>query len=267
MGLTAAAACWGAASATAQTIVYADATADGTVGDGLEGPFDGTADVWDYNWPDPEHPSQIAGTISWTTGIVEYRTFWEYNLPTIPYEPPVSATLTFTLLGHTGWPFPDSEVLVYAYPGDGWEYKTDYNMGPAVLQGSVMVYPNQEPTLYTVDVSDAINDAIADRATRVAFRFQINTDLPAPVGEAFIEAYDGEPSTKPYLTITDLVLLGDADGDNDVDMDDYAAFASCLGGPLDSVEPECEALDLDDSGTVDLHDFLAFQMVFTGPGS
>ena len=61
----------------------------------------------------------------------------------------------------------------------------------------------------------------------------------------------------------------DFDGDFDVDLDDYTAFAGCLSGPGMTAAPvDCtrEALgvsDIDSDCDVDLDDFRAFQELFT----
>lgn len=56
---------------------------------------------------------------------------------------------------------------------------------------------------------------------------------------------------------------GDYDCDSDVDLDDFAVFGSCLGGP--NVAAGCLAFDSDCDGDVDLRDFAAFQNAFNAP--
>ncbi|MCB9849571.1 MAG: thrombospondin type 3 repeat-containing protein [Phycisphaerales bacterium] len=55
---------------------------------------------------------------------------------------------------------------------------------------------------------------------------------------------------------------GDADGDGDVDVADYARFATCMSGPSGGIGSNCECLDLDADGDVDMRDFAEFQMLF-----
>jgi hypothetical protein len=63
---------------------------------------------------------------------------------------------------------------------------------------------------------------------------------------------------------------GDVDGDNHVDLDDFALFASASAGPaVWEPPPGCQPshfirADLDDDVDVDLVDFAAFQVAFTG---
>ncbi|MCK4657905.1 MAG: hypothetical protein KAV82_00145 [Phycisphaerae bacterium] len=75
------------------------------------------------------------------------------------------------------------------------------------------------------------------------------------------------------LTITtcEPPIPGDFDYDGDVDLDDYAAFADCMGGPdvpPDPQSPEVSQMclnvfDFDSDVDVDLADFAVFQAIFT----
>jgi hypothetical protein len=62
-----------------------------------------------------------------------------------------------------------------------------------------------------------------------------------------------------------LGMPGDFDDDGDVDLTDFGAFQLCFtgsdGGP---VGPECEPGDFDGDGDVDLTDFGSYQLAFTG---
>lgn len=78
---------------------------------------------------------------------------------------------------------------------------------------------------------------------------------------AFAATFNGEQDV--YHLRLD-VAPGDADGDGDVDLFDYAAFSACVSGPGVPAGTVCETFDLDSDGDVDLADFGAFQRVFTG---
>jgi PKD repeat protein len=60
---------------------------------------------------------------------------------------------------------------------------------------------------------------------------------------------------------------GDIDGDEDVDLDDYAVFQACLTGPGgDITAPPCDLADLDVDGDVDEADFGEFKACLNGAG-
>ena len=60
-------------------------------------------------------------------------------------------------------------------------------------------------------------------------------------------------------------LLGDADGDFDLDLADFAAMQACLAGPEGGPPPvECRVVDFDGDDDVDLGDFGGLQIAFTG---
>ncbi|HNQ21616.1 MAG TPA: VCBS repeat-containing protein [Phycisphaerae bacterium] len=62
----------------------------------------------------------------------------------------------------------------------------------------------------------------------------------------------------------DLQGLCDFDSDRDVDVNDYAAFEGCLGGPDVPIGGCSLGPDLDEDGDIDLHDVALFQILFTG---
>ncbi len=251
-------------SASAQSIVHPDGNADGTLVDGgVYGPFDGVPDDWDWTFNESGYEGTISRTVTPPDTGLEHRVFFEFNLNYVPEEPPVTATLTFAMRGAYTYPFPDSEVHIYAYPADGWASLPDYSMGPAVWQGSVTILPYQPPTVYTIGVSQVVNDALSGSDARAAFRFQIDPDTTSVTAQAFIDALDEDVETKPYLTISNAVP-GDTDGDGDVDLIDFALFASCMSGPEVAVEPACDAGDLDLDGDIDLRDLRSFEQYFSG---
>ena len=59
--------------------------------------------------------------------------------------------------------------------------------------------------------------------------------------------------------------LGDYDCDLDRDLEDFANWIECIGGPgLTSRARNCTAFDVDHNGQTNLRDFAAFQVRFTG---
>ncbi len=250
-------------SAGAQTIYPAK---DGTLADGgLYGPFDGIADDADWYFNESSYEGSIALSTDERAAAEEHRVVWEYSLNTVSYEPPVAATLTFTIRGAPIWPFPDVVVHVYSYPADLQETMDDFHAGPAILQGSVTVLPYQDPTVYTVDASTAVSEALTSGENMVAFRYQIDPGTLEDANQAFIDALDSDPTTKPFLTIDEAPPApGDADEDGDVDLVDYASFESCMSGPDTTPGSGCDVFDFDQDVDVDLEDFERFQNYFTG---
>ena len=62
------------------------------------------------------------------------------------------------------------------------------------------------------------------------------------------------------------LVPGDANADGGVGLDDYEAFEGCMTGPDGGPpEGECQGLDADGNGTIDLGDFAALQSSFSGP--
>ncbi|MFQ5414567.1 MAG: hypothetical protein ACE5E6_08925 [Phycisphaerae bacterium] len=59
-------------------------------------------------------------------------------------------------------------------------------------------------------------------------------------------------------------VMGDVDGDADVDVADFSSWTACMTGPDRGPHPAgCDPLDFD--GDVDLHDHAAFQRAFSDP--
>ena len=254
---------------------------DGTLVDGgVFGPYDGTADDWDWTF---NGSAGFEGLITLTRGnrteSLEHRVVWEYDLSSVTLDPPVSATLTFTIRTPAAWPRDDFYMHVYSYPADLQETPDDYHMGPTVLEGAVLVEawdpPDPPPVVqHSVDVSGVVSQALLSGEDKVAFRFQVNPDTPNEANQAHIDAEDAVPETKPYLIIAEGVPVpGDADGDGDVDLDDHVIFVDCLAGPgatpnptLPGVTPEIcfEAFDSEPDNDVDLEDFGPLQSFLGG---
>jgi hypothetical protein len=70
---------------------------------------------------------------------------------------------------------------------------------------------------------------------------------------------ESEPAT---LTIPGVGILGDSDGDGDVDLVDFGALQLCFGQPAG--DGECAVFDFDGDRDIDLVDFAMFQLAFTG---
>ncbi len=99
-----------------------------------------------------------------------------------------------------------------------------------------------------------------------------STPLDLDGNQRFVDAPNqdsGVPDDIPFRGIVDLgayefsggLLLGDLEGDGDVDLDDYALFAECYTGPR-GIGPG----DVNQDGTTDLDDHLAWLACQTTPG-
>jgi hypothetical protein len=93
----------------------------------------------------------------------------------------------------------------------------------------------------------------------------------ASVSESFsTEILPSMPGTRIMLLSSPMALTvvvtwpADADGDLDVDLDDYVEFLTCFLGPAGGLGSGCGYFDSDNDGDVDLNDFDDFQQVFTG---
>jgi hypothetical protein len=78
---------------------------------------------------------------------------------------------------------------------------------------------------------------------------------PALTGSSFVDVSDPIP-----------VAFGDSDVDFHVDAADASFFFACMTGPNSTgVSPECDHLDVDFDGSIDLSDLAKLQNCFSGP--
>jgi hypothetical protein len=55
------------------------------------------------------------------------------------------------------------------------------------------------------------------------------------------------------------VVMGDWNGDTQINLADFAAFPPCVQGPGGGIDPGCGVFDFNGDGRIDLHDVAAFQ--------
>ena len=241
--------CAGTSSALADQVIAP--SADGTLVDGGGyGNFDGLADAadWSYN------QSSFEGAITVSHdgfADVEHRLVFEFNLSGVTIGPPVTAGLRFTLRGAPRFPAEAAIVQVFAFPSDLLETLADFSAGPSEFLAQVDVAAFQPPAVFRIDVSDQVNAALATSARRVAFRFQLPPQTQS--AQAFIDAVDTDPATKPNIVVSDS-LPGDLDNDGDIDLEDYAVLIDCMAGPALGFTEGCSPSDLNGDAHIDLED-------------
>lgn len=254
---------WGSAAvlAAAAGLVFAAEVkitpgADGTLVDGgIYGTFDGAADAADWYFNDSSYEGAI--TLIRMFPELEQRVVWEFNLGSVMFTPPVTASFTFTLRGAARFPAEPAEIYVYSYPADGSESLADFGRAPVVLVIAKSILPYQPATTYTANVNEVVNAALSSGAKKVAFRMQVSPEAVPSLNQAFMDIAETDPSTKPFVTVWDRVP-SDSDDDGDVDLADYAAFRSCMQGPGNRTAAGCEVLDADWDSDVDLQDLQRF---------
>lgn len=231
-------------------------SADGTIVDGgSRGPFDGVGDWAD--WTFNQSGSEGAITLS---ASLEQRVVWEFNLTSVTAQAPVTSVLSFVLRGAAIFPAVPADVLIAAYPADLVENLNDFSAGPAAIVAEKLIPAYASPTRFVVDVSEMVNTALTAGIRRVAFRFEIDPETEN--GQAFFDAVDTDPASKPSLIVQNRVP-GDLDGDRDVDLEDLEFLIGCMLGPGRVVSATCRVCDSDMDLDVDLADLERFSARFS----
>lgn len=238
--------------------LYVYPTSDGTLLDGGGfGPFDGLADAWDWTFNESSYEGALARNVAPVSTPFERRLVFEFNLNAVTSPNPVTARLIFALRGAPVFPAPDAVVQVRSYPANLQENPSDFAASPTTLITSVTLAPFQDTTYFIRDVGRVVNDSLVRGDDRVAFRFQIDPGTTSPTVQAFMDALDSDPTTKPTLFIED-VVPGDADSDDDVDLYDFGFFVDCLSGPDAGITEDCRVFDYDLDNDVDMRDAQTF---------
>lgn len=231
--------------------------ADGTIVDGGSfGAFDGQPDQADWSFNDTGYDGLITRSQLEGSGL-EHRLVFEFDLRSITFVRPVSASLTFNLRGSTRFPAETAPVGVIAYSGDLVQQLADFGSAPLRTVGVVPIRPFQPSSSYTINVSNVVNERLDQSAVGVGFRFQIDAGMSMDAYQAFMDALDSDIDTKPRLLVTDRVP-GDFNGDRLLTEADAGIFAGCIQGPGITVFFNCRPCDFDFDFDVDLVDYLAF---------
>jgi mono/diheme cytochrome c family protein len=129
---------------------------------------------------------------------------------------------------------------------------------------------------YVTHTRTGLNDSITDwTANGGSYQFILAWQAPPgdagsitffTAGNAVDDAHVnlGDRYYADYATIA-FARPGDADGDNDVDLVDFAKLQRCFNGSVPATGEGCEYLDSDDNGAVSLDDVGAWVGVRTGP--
>jgi hypothetical protein len=128
------------------------------------------------------------------------------------------------------------------------------------------------PTPTTVQLVDAHdNDGLGQVACEALYVRNLIIDAGATLDTGGCMVYYVTVSSEGTIItanrLDQIVLIpGDYDADADVDLADYVEFPDCVTGPaVGGLGLGCEVFDFDDNDRVDLRDFAAFQVAFTGP--
>lgn len=181
-----------------------------------------------------------------------------------------SSETEFAALGvHAHWASPEPvlswwENLSWGTAADDW-HATNVPRRQGFRHLEIWVHP------YTggeADIEFFIDGTKVGQGRRVAGvdvdRVAIGAS-PAHIAEDYIA------NTYEFFWYDEVLLrvgfAGDFDGDDDVDVNDFARFQVCFNGPgYPPADPGCEPADLDADGDVDVGDFALFQACFNGPG-
>jgi CxxC motif-containing protein (DUF1111 family) len=148
--------------------------------------------------------------------------------------------------------------------------------GDGIVQGDASDKELKTPPLWGVRKRDPMwHDARFDGDT---FENRVTLAIEAhfvPGAEATLAGVDvawgNLTPTEKSQVVQFLDSLGriefDADGDDDVELDDFTFFSNCFTGPGVFYTPDdpCAIHDIDQDGDVDLDDYDSFLIAYTGP--
>lgn len=151
---------------------------------------------------------------------------------------------------------PDGEVVLSYFSNLETEDEDGYDVTGLYVDGILMDTPAESAAWQerTNDLS-----AFAGQSVVLVWSFDSIDD--------YYNDFHGWQLDGVTITASELVcrVPGDLDGDGDVDLEDFEAFADCMLGPDIPCPAGCEATDLTGDGDADLTDFTLFQAAFAGP--
>jgi hypothetical protein len=148
------------------------------------------------------------------------------------------------------------------------------NNGDFIVQGAGTEQLLKTPPLWGLRTRDPLwhdgrvaGDTFANRMAAVIALHDDQTDVVGQ-GEAAAQAFANLSVENKAKVIAFLDSLGriefDADGDNDVRFDDFAAFHACYGISGINADHACAISDIDQDGDIDVGDFGSFLIAWEG---
>jgi hypothetical protein len=205
---------------------------------------------------------------------LEIRATFDAPLVATDYRLRASGDATATMIARSQNPTgPVGLTYVSATSQDPFESGLPYNLSASTLKevaydadfggepgGPSDGVPASAPNDVVLDTITIVATGTGSLTITLSSAKAATTTADAPDGVMF----DSVSIDNASIVLTVAYGPGDMDGDGDVDLDDFAAWESCLGGPEVTPGPDCEAADLDSDNDVDLDDFAQFQEAFTG---
>ncbi|MEK6575565.1 MAG: dockerin type I domain-containing protein, partial [Chloroflexota bacterium] len=163
--------------------------------------------------------------------------------------------------------------------GAGFEISAETgaaHVGAFLLRDAVHTrFADNRTTDYVTHTRDGVNDSIVNwTAGGGSYEFILAWRAPPAdagsitfftAGQAVNDALaTGDHYYADYATIG-FARPGDADGDTDVDLVDFAELQRCFNGAGPAAGDACEYVDFDDDGRVSLDDLDAWVNIHTGP--
>ncbi len=139
-----------------------------------------------------------------------------------------------------------------------------------IPQGAAEARELKTPPLWGLLHRDPVwHDGRFSGATRITDAIAAHDDDVISEGESSAEAYAALSAEQQGQVLAFLASLGrrefDHNGNNEIEIEDFIAFAACFGGGPWTPDDPCAISDIDQDGDVDADDFALFLSVYTGP--
>ncbi len=159
----------------------------------------------------------------------------------------------------------DNRIPPRGFTNDAFEAIQSAPIGAAYADGQ-----HWSDTAYALapDATSVAVNLYYQSASKEFITFLRDENITNDAGDVLYEQWELTGKSPPVLMASETVTLGpfatgDADGDGDVDLDDFSDYSRCAGGPNEPfVDPDCVHFDFDADADVDGQDFGAFQTRF-----